>query len=150
MLAVLVSVHSLCIHCCPLGAHWLSVVQSREVSASQRFQMYNFYRKSNWGHGICLLYRGCLPFGESVIRGITVGIAQQRVDITCSRNIDCWVREPIAVLFSMRVMHYDCNHYTITNLKLISCITHFTPHTTWTTYYVIVAIYFFEQAISAQ
>ena len=32
--------------------------------------MYYFYRKSNRGHEICLLYRGCPPFGESVIRGI--------------------------------------------------------------------------------
>ena len=47
-------------------------VWSREVSASQRFQMYYFYGKSNWGHGICPLYRGCPPFGESVIRGFTV------------------------------------------------------------------------------
>ena len=34
--------------------------------------MYYFYRKSNRGHGICLLYRGCPPFGESIIRGFTV------------------------------------------------------------------------------
>ena len=34
--------------------------------------MYYFYRKSNQGHGICLLYRGCPPFGESVIRDFTV------------------------------------------------------------------------------
>ena len=34
--------------------------------------MYYFYRKSNRGHRICLLYRGCPPFGESVIRGFTV------------------------------------------------------------------------------
>ena len=34
--------------------------------------MYYFYRKSNRGHGICPLYRGCPPFGESVIRGFTV------------------------------------------------------------------------------
>ena len=34
--------------------------------------MYYFYRKSNRGHGICPLYRGCLPFGESVIRGFTL------------------------------------------------------------------------------
>ena len=33
-----------------------------------------FYRKSNRGHGICPLYRGCPPFGESVIRGFTVYI----------------------------------------------------------------------------
>ena len=33
--------------------------------------MYYFYRKSNRGHEICPLYRGCLPFGESV-RGFTV------------------------------------------------------------------------------
>ena len=39
----------------PLGAHWLSVVWSREVSISLRFQMYYFYRKCNWGHGIFLL-----------------------------------------------------------------------------------------------
>ena len=34
--------------------------------------MYYFYRKSNRGHGICPLYRGCPPFGESVTRGFTV------------------------------------------------------------------------------
>ena len=34
--------------------------------------MYYFYRKSNRGHGICPLYRGCPPFGESIIRGFTV------------------------------------------------------------------------------
>ena len=34
--------------------------------------MYYFYRKSNRGHGICLLYKGCLPFGKSIIRGFTV------------------------------------------------------------------------------
>ena len=44
----------------------------REVSASRRFQMYYFYRKCNWMHGICWLYRGCPPFGESVTRGFTV------------------------------------------------------------------------------
>ena len=32
------------------------IVRSREVSASQRF---HFCRNSNWGHGVCLLYRGC-------------------------------------------------------------------------------------------
>ena len=36
--------------------------------------MYYFYRKSNQGHGICPLYRGCPPFGESVIRGFTVHV----------------------------------------------------------------------------
>ena len=34
--------------------------------------MYYFCGKSNRGRGICLLYRGCLPLGESVIRGFTV------------------------------------------------------------------------------
>ena len=34
--------------------------------------MYYFYRKNNREHGICPLYRGCPPFGESVIRGFTV------------------------------------------------------------------------------
>ena len=34
--------------------------------------MYYFYRKSNWGHGICPLCGGCPPFGDSVIRGFTV------------------------------------------------------------------------------
>ena len=34
--------------------------------------MHYFYRKSNRGHEICPLYRGCPPFGESVIRGFTV------------------------------------------------------------------------------
>ena len=42
------------------------------MSASQRFQMYYFYRKSNQGHGICPLYRGGPLFGESAIRGFTV------------------------------------------------------------------------------
>lgn len=42
------------------------------VSTSQRFQMYYFYRKSNWRHKFCPLYRGCLPFGESVARYFTV------------------------------------------------------------------------------
>ena len=55
-----------------LGPHWLSVVWSREVSTSRWFQMYCFNRKSNWGHGICPLYRGCPPFGESVTRGFSV------------------------------------------------------------------------------
>ena len=39
MFAVLVSVHSwrlFCTDCCPLGAHWLLVVRSREVSAVTR------------------------------------------------------------------------------------------------------------------
>ena len=30
--------------------------------------------KSNRGHGICPLYRGCPPLGESIIRGFTVHI----------------------------------------------------------------------------
>ena len=30
------------------------------------------YRKSNQGHGFCLLYRERLPFVDSVIRGLTV------------------------------------------------------------------------------
>ena len=34
--------------------------------------MYYFYGKSNRGHEICPLYRGCPPLGESVIRGFTV------------------------------------------------------------------------------
>ena len=34
--------------------------------------MYYFYGKSNRGHGHYALYRGCPPFGESVIRGFTV------------------------------------------------------------------------------
>ena len=36
--------------------------------------MYYFYRKNNQGHGICPLYRGYPPFGESVIRGFTVAV----------------------------------------------------------------------------
>ena len=74
MLVVLVAVHFLlfCTDYCPLGACSLSVVWSREVSATRRFLMYYFYRKSNRGHGICPLYRGCPLFGESVIRGFTV------------------------------------------------------------------------------
>ena len=32
--------------------------------------MYCFYGKSNRGYGICPLYRGCPPFGESVIRSL--------------------------------------------------------------------------------
>ena len=51
---------------CPL------IVQNREVSSLWKFQMYYFYRKSNQGHGICPLYRGCPRFGESVIRGFTI------------------------------------------------------------------------------
>ena len=35
---------------------------------------YYFYRESNWGHGICPLYRDCPPFGKSVIRGFIVYI----------------------------------------------------------------------------
>ena len=58
--------------CYPLGARWLYVVRSGDVSASQRFQMYYFYKKSNQRHGFCPLYIGCLPFGEPVIRGFTV------------------------------------------------------------------------------
>ena len=42
------------------------------MSATQRFSIYYFYRKSNRGHGICPLNRGCPPFRESVIRGFTV------------------------------------------------------------------------------
>ena len=38
--------------------------------------MYYFYRKSNRGYGICPLYRGCPPFGESVIKGFTVSYKQ--------------------------------------------------------------------------
>ncbi len=34
--------------------------------------MYYFYGKSNRGHGICPLYRGCPLLGESVIRSFTV------------------------------------------------------------------------------
>ena len=33
-----------------------------------------FYGKSNWGHGICPLYRGCPPLRESVIRVFTVSV----------------------------------------------------------------------------
>ena len=48
--------------------------------------MYCFYGKSNRGHRICPLYRGCPPFGEPVIRGFTVSskhrIAFRKLDIT--------------------------------------------------------------------
>ena len=44
--------------------------------------MYYFYRKSNRGHGICLLYRGCPPFGESVIRGFTLYTDSQGYNVT--------------------------------------------------------------------
>ena len=54
------------------GARWLTVVQSREVSASWRFQIYSFYRKSNRGMDFVRPYRGCPPSGDSVIRGFTV------------------------------------------------------------------------------
>ena len=40
--------------------------------------MYCCYGKSNRGHGICPLYRGCPLFEESVIRGFTVTIIQGR------------------------------------------------------------------------
>ena len=42
----------------------LFVVQSREVSASQRFEMYHLYGKINRGHGIRQLFGGC-PLFES-------------------------------------------------------------------------------------
>ena len=38
--------------------------------------MYYFYGKSNRGHGICPLYGGCPPLGESVIRGFTVELLE--------------------------------------------------------------------------
>ena len=41
--------------------------------------MYYFYGKNNRGHGICPLYRGCPPLGESVIRGFTVLPATIRI-----------------------------------------------------------------------
>ena len=44
--------------------------------------MYYFYGKSNRGHGICPLYRGCPPLGESSIRGFTVYL----FDSTCHYN----------------------------------------------------------------
>ena len=48
--------------------------------------MYYFYRKSNRGHGFCPLYRGCLPFGESVIRGFTVHVHMYTFGLdTCSQ-----------------------------------------------------------------
>ena len=70
VLAVLVPVRFrrlFCTDCCRHAGCPLS--WSREVSASQKFQMYYFYKKSNRGHGFCPLYRGCPPFRESVIRG---------------------------------------------------------------------------------
>ena len=43
--------------------------------------MYYFYRKSNWGHGICLLYRGGPLFGGSAInRGLTVVTVMPKYD----------------------------------------------------------------------
>ena len=52
--------------------------------------MYYFYGKSNRGHGICLLYRGCPPFGESVIRGFTVYVHVQYIigSIQCAIALD--------------------------------------------------------------
>ena len=62
----LVSVRSQRLFLYRLVSRWLSFVQSREVSASWRFQMYYFYREyiAIGEHGICPLYRGCLPLGE--------------------------------------------------------------------------------------
>ena len=54
------------------GGRSMSVVWSREVSASRRFQMYYLYGKINRGHRICPLYGGCPLFGGSTIRGFTV------------------------------------------------------------------------------
>ena len=54
------------------GARSMSVVRSREVSASRRFQMYYLYGKINRGHRICPLYGGCPLFGGSAFRGFTV------------------------------------------------------------------------------
>ena len=50
----------------------MSVVQSREVSTSQRFQMYYLYGKINRENRICPLYGGCPLFGGSAIRGFTL------------------------------------------------------------------------------
>ena len=49
----------------------MSVVRSREVSGSRRFQMYYLYGKINRGHRICPLYRGCPLFRVSANRGFT-------------------------------------------------------------------------------
>ena len=54
------------------GARPVSVIRSREVSASRRLLMYYLYGKINQGHGICPLFGGCPFFGESAIRGFTV------------------------------------------------------------------------------
>ena len=42
------------------------------MSASRRFEMYEFYGKINRGQVSRSLYRGCPLFGGSVIRGFTV------------------------------------------------------------------------------
>ena len=62
--------------------------------------MHYFYRKSNWGHGICPLYRGCLPFGESIIRGFIVLLRFSHAMIL-STGVKIAMTEP---LFSV------CNH----------------------------------------
>ena len=54
--------------------------------------MHYFYGKSNQGHGICPLYRGCLPLGESVIRGFTVYSAVNAImrllQFLCASGVD--------------------------------------------------------------
>ena len=63
---------SVCIGQSQSEARSMSVVWSREVSASRRFQMYYLYGKINQGHGICPLYGGSPLFRGSAIRGFTV------------------------------------------------------------------------------
>ena len=70
--------------------------------------MYYFYGKSNQGHGICPLYRGCLPLGESVIRGFTVVLHYCSVDrITCT-NIGKAEIKQIAVDVITSVKDFRC------------------------------------------
>ena len=47
--------------------------------------MYYFYRKSNRGHEICPLYRGCLLLRESAIRGFTAIMVI--VPATCDNKV---------------------------------------------------------------
>ena len=71
--------------------------------------MYYFYRKSNWGHGICPLYRGCPPFGESVIRGFTSGVARAWQSVALATPI--WTTQ---LINSLKIMlSFGCTRTTI-------------------------------------
>ena len=62
--------------------------------------MYSFYRKSDRGHGICPMYRGCLPFRESVIRGFTV---LAMLDLHYNGN-----SHAVHVVFASRILAVEC------------------------------------------